>query len=93
MRWALPTTTRGVGIGAGVGVAVGAASLAAAPSMIGAVVALAVHAHRAVGQVLGVAGEPEPAGLALHGGQGVGPSGQRGRVVQGIALDVEVANG
>ncbi len=41
VRWALPTTTRGVGIGAGVGVAVGAASLAAAPSMIGAVVALA----------------------------------------------------
>ncbi len=41
VRWALPTTARGVGIGAAVGVAIGAGSLAAAPSMIGAIVALA----------------------------------------------------
>ncbi len=41
VQWALPTLTRGVGLGAGVGVAIGAASLAAYPSMIGALGALA----------------------------------------------------
>ena len=41
VQWALPTTTRGVGMGAGLGVAIGAASLAAYPSMIGALTALA----------------------------------------------------
>ena len=39
--WTLPTNIRGVAIGAGTGVAIGAASLAAAPSMIGAIVAFA----------------------------------------------------
>ena len=41
VRWVVPTTVRGVGMGAGAGVAIGAASLAAHPSLVTALVALA----------------------------------------------------
>ena len=41
VRWTVPTAVHGVGIGAGTGAAVGGGCLAAYPSMIGALVALA----------------------------------------------------
>jgi serine/threonine-protein kinase len=41
VQWVVPTPTRGVGIGAGVGVALGGAALAAHPSLLFALVAMA----------------------------------------------------
>jgi serine/threonine-protein kinase len=41
VHWVVPTATRGVGIGAGLGVALGGAALAAHPSMLFALVAMA----------------------------------------------------